>query len=370
MLSHRISAIEPSGIRRVFELAAKLRADEAINMSIGQPDFPAPEVLKKAAAQAIMENNNVYGSTQGLPALREKIAEKLAKKNNIRAEAEDVVVTAGVSGAIVLLFGAIIDSGDEVILPDPYFVLYKEILSFLGARIVYLDTYPDFHIDAEKLKGLISSKTKAIVLNTPGNPSGVVFGQEELEKVVAVAKQAELLIVADEIYEQFDYSGKFFSIGSIYPNTVTLNGFSKSHAVPGWRVGYAHGPSDIIKAMNILQMYTFVCAPPFAQIALAKTWDEIDISQEASRYRQNSRLLYEGLKGKYEIAQSEGAFYAFLKVPSRYRHDQDFCDALFQRNILAVPGSAFSRRNDYVRLSFATDKRIIESGVKILNEMV
>jgi aspartate aminotransferase/aminotransferase len=344
-------------------LAAKNKG-EYVNLSIGQPHFETPKALKEAAKSAIENNFNAYLPTKGILELRKKIAEKLQRENNIKASENNVIVTSGTSGAIFLLLSSIVDPGDEIILPDPYFVLYKEVLVFLGAKIIYLDTYSDFHIDSQKLKKIITPKTKAIILNSPNNPTGAVYGEDELRKVVDVAREHNLLVIADEIYEKFDYAGKFFSIGSVYENTVTLNGFSKSHAIPGWRIGYAHGPKEIIEAMNKLQQYTFVSAPSFSQVALLE--EDADLSSKFESYKRKSEYVYENLKNTYEMNKPEGAFYAFIKNP---KNSNDFVNEVIEKKLLIVPGSAFSKRGDYFRLSFAASNDALKKGVEILKKM-
>ncbi len=224
-LSNRINKIEESGIRKVFDMATSIGSD-AINLSIGQPHFKTPFELKKAGQTAIRNNFNAYMPTKGYLPLREKITIKLDRDNNIQANKEDVLITAGVSGGLFLLFSVVLNKGDEVILPNPYFVLYAEILKYLGVKIVLHNTYPDFRLNAPKLEKLVTDKTKLIIINSPNNPTGVVYDQSELEELAEVAEKHNLLVVSDEIYEVFDYKKKFFSIGSTYKNTVTLNGFS------------------------------------------------------------------------------------------------------------------------------------------------
>jgi aspartate/methionine/tyrosine aminotransferase len=364
MLSKRVNKIQESGIRKIFELAAKNKG-EFINLSIGQPDFEVPAKLKALAQKSIAGNMNSYMPTRGYPPLIDKIRRKLEKENNIKAEDNEIIVTSGVSGGIFLLLSSIIDPGDEVIITDPYFIMYKEVLAFLGARIKYLDTYPSFRIDTKKLSTLVSPKTKALILNSPGNPTGIVYSRQELEQIAAIARRSKFLIISDEIYELFDYEKKFFSIGSIYPKTVTLNGYSKSHAITGWRVGYAHGPQEIIEAMNKLQMYSYVCVPSFAQVALAGFSDH-SRSDVTSAYRLKRDFVYDSLKAHYEIVKPEGAFYAFIKYPE---NRPNFIKEAIKNKILIVPGDSFSRKDNYYRVSFAVDDSILEKGMKILKKL-
>ena len=197
-LSNRINKIEESGIRKVFDMATSIGSD-AINLSIGQPHFKTPFELKKAGQTAIRNNFNAYMPTKGYLPLREKITIKLDRDNNIQANKEDVLITAGVSGGLFLLFSVVLNKGDEVILPNPYFVLYAEILKYLGVKIVLHNTYPDFRLNAPKLEKLVTDKTKLIIINSPNNPTGVVYDQSELEELAEVAEKHNLLVVSDEI---------------------------------------------------------------------------------------------------------------------------------------------------------------------------
>ncbi|PLX27957.1 aspartate aminotransferase [Candidatus Parcubacteria bacterium] len=363
MLSENIKKLEESGIRKVFKMAMSLDKKKSINLSIGQPHFEVSKELKELATEAINDDYNSYFPTEGYLPLRKKICKKLKEKNNIDADEDDVIVTAGVSGAIHLLFSSIINEGDEVILPDPYFVLYEQIMKLLGAKIVYLDTYPDFRINPQKLESLISNKTKLLIINSPNNPTGIVYSESELKEVAQVASKHGLLVMSDEIYEDFDFDKKFFSIGSIYDNTVTLNGFSKNLAITGWRLGYAHGPKEIIEAMNKLQMYTYVCAPSFAQLAVSQL-DEIKTGFD---YRKNRDLVLERLKDKYEFNIPEGAFYAYIKIPEGKK---DFLDQLYKENVLVIPGGVFSQKTGYFRLSFAVNEMELRRGLEVFKKLV
>lgn len=365
MLSQRIKKIEESGIRKVFEMASQ-GGGEYYDFSIGQPHFETPEKLKKALCRATQEDYNRYSPTKGLDDLREKVGEKLKKENEIKAKVDNIMITHGVSGGLFLALASILDSGDEVVLPDPYFVLYKQVLDFLEVKPVFWDTYPDFQLKPETLKKLLNPKTKAIILNTPNNPTGMVYPRKDLELVAGVAREKGIFLISDEIYEKFDFDKKFFSVGSVYDRTITLNGFSKSHLVTGWRVGYAHGPSEVIEAMNKLQQYTFVCAPTPAQKALASTFD-FDLSSYIDKYKENRDYLVSNLSSKYALQAPGGGYYAYLKIP---RGKENFLEKLKENKILAVPGEVFSRKGGYFRLSLAVDKKTLKQGIEILNRLV
>jgi len=364
ILSNRIQKIEESGIRKVFNLAAKNKG-KLINLSIGQPSFKAPTPLKEAMKKAVDNDKNAYTPTLGIIALREKIAKKLEKRNGIKAKLNEVMLTSGVSGGIYLSFASLLNPGDEVILPDPYFVLYKQVMKYLDVKPVMLDTYDNFHINSKKIESLITAKTKMIILDSPNNPTGAVYTKEEIMEVIKVAQANNLWILSDEIYENYDYDKQFFSAGSEYKKTITLNGFSKSHSITGWRVGYVHAPAKLIEAMNKLQQYTFVCAPSYAQYSLLDVF-ELDFSEEYMVYAKNRDYVYNELKNYYELNKPEGAFYAFIKNPEK---KEDFCKELIQNRLLVVPGNVFSEKNSHFRISFAVTQKTLKEGIEILKKM-
>lgn len=363
--SNRIQSIEESGIRKIFEMATKNK-DGIIDLSIGQPNFKTPKKLKKAIKKAIKNDKNAYTLNLGILPLREKIAQKLQEKNQITAKTEEIMLTVGVSGAIYLSLASILNPGDEVIITDPYFVSYKQIINYLGAKPIFLDTYDNFQIDAQKLDNLITQRTKIIILCSPGNPTGKVYNKKEIEEIVRIAEKHNLWLISDEIYEYYDYDNKFFSAGSIYEKTITLNGFSKSHSITGWRIGYIHAPEDLINAMNKLQQYTFVCAPSCAQYALLDVF-ELDFSKYYEQYAKNRDLIYNELKNYYEFHKPEGAFYAFIKNP---QGKENFTEELIKNNLLAVPGKVFSEKNSHFRICFAINEKTLKKGIKILKKLV
>jgi len=361
-LSSRARQVEGSGIRKVFDLSAALQ--DLVNFSIGQPDFPVPEPVREAAKRAIDQGWNRYTPTQGIAPLRGKVAEKLAAVNGLDVGPDDVLITSGSSGGIFLALAAVLDPGDEIIIPDPYFVMYTQLAAFFGARAVLVDTYPDFQLDPERIKAAVGPRTKAILLNSPNNPTGAVYPEATLREVAALAERNGLLIMSDEVYEPFVYDGLYhFSVGSVYPDTITLNAFSKSHSMTGWRIGYAVGPAAILEKMKELQQYTFVCAPSFAQVA-ALTALAMGPSEEVAGYARRRDLMYEGLRSHFEVVRPQGAFYIMPKVD-----DVDatpFADRALARSVLVIPGSVFSSRRTHIRLSFATSEEQIERGLEIL----
>jgi aspartate aminotransferase/aminotransferase len=366
MISNRISTIEESPIRKIFDIAAQNKDKNLINLSIGLPDFDAPDELKKNAINAINNGLNRYTPSQGMPELREKISSKLNKENNIKCNPDNIIVTTGTSGALFLAFNALLDPGDEIIMPDPYFVLYKQLARFIGSKPVFLDSHPDFKLDVDELNNVITKKTKAILLNTPNNPTGVVYSANELKQIAKLAEENNITIISDEVYEKFVYDEEHVSIGKYYNNTFTLNGFSKSHAITGWRLGYLCAPSEYIDPMVKLQQYSFVCAPSFAQKAVADSFN-VDLTPKINEYRKKRDMIYNGLKDKFNVTKPGGAFYIYPEAPNK--DGTKFVDKCIKNKLLVVPGSAFSEKNTHFRISFAAKDKDIEKGIDILNNI-
>lgn len=358
-ISKRAKKFESSGIRKIFDLAANLK--NPVNFSIGQPDFGVSEVVKEKTREAININFSQYTPTQGLKELREKVAQKFKDENSISTNSGDVLITPGTSAGVFLSLSVTINPGDEVIIPDPYFVEYPALVEFLGGKITFLDTYPNFQIDPEKLKGLVTKKTKVIILNSPNNPTGAVYKKEVLQDIAKIAMENSLLIISDEIYEKFIYDGlSHYSIGSIHKNTITLGGLSKSGGMPGWRLGWATGPSDIIDKMKELQQYIFVCAPSLVQYGALAAFENID--QKINDYQNRRDLIYNLLSKKFKIVKPQGSFYIMLEVGD----GEKFANWAVENNVLVIPGKAFSSKNNHVRISYATSIEKIKEGAEIL----
>lgn len=361
MLASRVAAVDASGIRKVFDLAQKMK--DPVNLSIGQPDFDVPAPLKEEAKQWIDNGFNSYTVTQGIAEFRERIRRHYRGQG---IEIDEVFITSGVSGGILLALMVLVGPGDEVLIPDPYFVMYKHLTRLLGGVPKYIDTYPDFKLRPEEIEKAITEKSKLIFLNTPANPTGASSSEDELKAVAEIARKHNLAVVFDEIYHSFNYDGPHASIARYFPDTIILNGFSKSHGMTGWRIGYATGPAHIIREMIKLQQYTFVCAPSFVQKAALKAMD-YDMSEQIEAYRVKRDLIYNGLKDKFEVAKPNGAFYIFPRAPGD--DGEKFVEKAIENNLLIIPGSIFSERNSHFRISFAADNTTIEKGIEILTKL-
>lgn len=364
-LADRTSRIDASGIRKVFALADSLK--DPINFSIGQPDFDVPEIIKAEAIKAIKTGQNRYSITAGDDLLRKKIAQQV--KNDIGWQNPSTLVASGVSGALLLTFMTLVNPGDEVIIPDPYFVMYKHLVNMLGGKCVFVDSYPDFELPVEKISQMITDKTKMIVLNSPCNPTGAVCSEQQVKTLAEIAAEKNILVVTDEIYDKFCYDGLYPSIANYYEKTILLKGFSKAYAMTGWRLAYVathESLNYIVEEMAKIQQYTFVCAPtPFQKAAIAAM--DYDVSELVDIYRTKRNLVYNGLKNKFEITKPGGAFYAFIKAPDG--NATAFVEKAIANNVLIIPGNVFSEKNTHFRISYATSDDKIQQGIKILNTL-
>ncbi len=366
-LADRTKLIDSSGIRKVFDFASKL--ENPINLSIGQPDFDVPEEVKKEAISWIEKGFNRYTVTQGIPELRQKVAEHIKKTRGVEYDPEtEVFITSGVSGGLLLSLMVLMNAGDEVIVPDPYFVMYKHLTTLLGGVPVFLDTYPDFMIYPDKLKKLITPRTKLMFINSPSNPTGVVLDEDVLREVGKVASDNGIFVISDEIYETFVYDDDFVSIAPFVDKSrlILLGGFSKNVAMTGWRVGWAAGPKEVISEMVKIQQYTFVCAPSFAQKAALKAFD-LDYSEIRNKYRKKRDIIFSILSEEFRLVKPRGAFYAFPEV--RKVRASEFVEAVIKNGVLIIPGSVFSEKDTHFRLSFAAPDDILEMGCRKIVEI-
>ncbi|MDB5327906.1 MAG: aspC, partial [Phycisphaerales bacterium] len=341
-----------------------------------------PDAIKAVALDAIKAGHNRYTPTQGIAPLRERLRKDLSKEYG--RDVGDILITRGVSGALMLAIMAVVNPGDEVIFLDPYFVMYKHLLSLVGGVPVIVDSHPDFRFPADKVDAAITPKTKILILNSPSNPTGTVMSADEVRAAVAVAKKHGILILSDEIYEPFLYDkalglgdwapGKegaqapLYSPLSLYENTVVLRGFSKSHAMTGWRVGYVYGQPEVVAQMTKLQQYTFVCAPsPFQDAALAAI--DVDMSQHFATYAKKRDYVYDRLKTKFDVVRPGGAFYIYPKAPAG-QTASTFVEKAIANNVLIIPGNVFSSHDTHFRISYATTDAKLAQGCDVLLSLV
>ncbi len=376
LLSKRAHAIDASGIRKVFDLAAHLK--NPINLSIGQPDFPVPQAIKDAAIAAIAGDKNGYTPTQGCHELIEAIWKRLEYEFQWPRGAEhglSAIATSGTSGGLFLALLCLLDEGDEAIIPDPYFVMYPAMGPLTTGKMVAVDTYPDFRLTAERIERAITPRTKCVLLNSPGNPTGVVLNQQEIRDIVDLCRAKNLLIISDEIYDEFTFSesredGRFPSPASYTRDCLLVRGFGKTYGCTGWRLGYVAGPHDLVQAMARLQQYSYVCAPSMAQHGVAKAFD-VDMQPWVDRFEKRRAMMLEAFEGVAQVTRPGGAFYGFVEVPKRLNLTAtQFVEKAIANNVLIIPGKVFSHRDTHFRLSFAQKEEVLAEGLGILRKLM
>ena len=361
-IADRTRAFDSSGIRKVFDLAAKMK--DPINLSIGQPDFDVPEEIKTACIDAIKSGKNSYALTQGMPVLREKLQQRIDAEYGHGNR--KVFVSSGTSGGLALAMMSLVNPGDEVIVFDPYFVMYTSLTQLAGGKPVIIDTYPDFRIDLAKVAAAITPRTKMILLNSPANPTGVIASEAEIRGLAKLATEKNIVLLSDEIYRSFCCDEPFVSPAKFNDQTLVIDGFSKSHGMTGWRLGFVHGPAEVIDTMVKLQQYTFVCAPQPVQWAGAVAMD-VDMSHYVSEYKRKRDLIVNGLSDVYEITKPGGAFYVFPKAP--WGTGGEFVAEAIKHNLLIIPGNIFSSRDTHFRISYAASEQTIQRGIEVLRKL-
>ena len=357
--------IDASGIRKVFDLAAQIA--DPINLSIGLPDFDVPDQVKQAAIAAIAGGFNRYTMTQGIPELRAAVHACLLREGRLRADADtDISISSGTSGGLMLVMLALVNPGDEVVFADPYFVMYKHIANLIGAKPVFVDTYPDFALTAARLEPRLTNKTKLVIVNSPNNPTGAVGGATALKEIAELCNRRGIWILSDEIYRSFCYGGACSSIYPLAERGLLLDGFSKSHAMTGWRIGFVAGPREVVHEINKLQQYTFVCAPSMAQKA-ALVALETDMTAARDAYRRKRDMVFDGLKDLFDLVKPGGAFYAFPRAPGG--SGTAFVTKAIENKLLIIPGNVFSEHDTHFRISYAAPDETIERGIEVLHRL-
>ena len=361
-VAERTLAFDSSGIRKVFDLAAQMT--NPIDLSIGQPDFDVPESVRTACISAIESQKNGYALTQGMPVLRDKLQARIDQQYG--HSDRKVFVSSGTSGGLVLSMLSLVNPGDDVILFDPFFIMYEPLVNLVGGVPVVINTYPHFRVDADRVKDAITPRTKMIIINSPANPTGVTIHEDETRALAEITAENDIVLLSDEIYSLFNYDEAVPSPAQFNDRTIVIDGFSKSHAMTGWRVGYVHGPAEIIDTMIKLQQYSFVCAPQPAQWAAAAAMDE-DVGNYISAYRAKRNMLVEGLSDLFEIEHPGGAFYAFPKAP--WGTGTEFVTRAIENNLLIIPGKIFSHQDTHFRISYAADDTTIQQGIEVLRQL-
>jgi aspartate aminotransferase len=361
----RTRTIELSEIRKMFEVANP----DAINLGIGEPDFNVPENVKNEMIISINENDTHYSSNKGYIELREEIIKKFKKDNGIKTNPENIIVTAGASEALYMCAQAFIEKGDDVLLPNPSFLSYEACVNMAEGNIIPVECKMEneFKLEADDVEERISENTKAIILNSPSNPTGAVMEKEDIKAIADLSMDKNFLIISDEIYEKIIYDKKHYSPAKWSDNVVTLNGFSKTYAMTGLRIGYLTANEDICEELLKVHQYNIACANSTAQRgaleALRGPQDEVEKMVNEFKRRRDLIVMRLNEMG-YETVNAEGAFYVFPKI-----EDENFVKKAAEAGVITVPGAAFgSNGKGHVRMSYANSYENIGKAMDILEE--
>lgn len=361
LLSDKVKIIQPSGIRKFFDIVTEMK--DAISLGVGEPDFVTPWHIREAGIFSLERGSTHYTSNSGIVELRQEIAGYLKRKFQLEYDySSQILVTVGGSEAIDICIRSLVNPGEEVLIPEPSFVCYKPCTVLAGGTAVPLVTRAEdeFRLTAEALKAAITPKTKLLVLPYPNNPTGAIMRREDLEAVAEVLRGTEIMVLSDEIYAELTYGGEHVSIASLpgmAERTVVVNGFSKSYAMTGWRMGYAAGPKELISSMTKIHQYAIMCAPTTSQHAAVealKNGDEEIVSMR-EQYNYRRRVVIERLrKMGLDCFTPEGAFYVFPSIQRTGLSSEQFCEKLLQeQKVAVVPGNAFGSSGEgFVRISY------------------
>jgi len=371
-VAKRIAHIPPSGIRRFFDIAATMK--DVISLGIGEPDFVTPEPVLEAGIASLRRGETHYTSNSGILELRQALCDHLLRRYALRYNpADEIIITVGVSEALYLALVAVLDAGDEVIVPQPCFVAYGPEVTLAGGEPVYLATRVEdsFQVTAEDIERAITPRTKAVLIGYPNNPTGAVMSRAALEQVAELAERRNLFVISDEIYDRLVYGVEhvcFASLPRMRERTITLGGFSKAYAMTGWRIGYAAAPAELLAAMRKVHQYTIMSAPTTAQVAAvtALAEGEAFVEKMVSEYDRRRRLIVGGLNRLgLTCFEPRGAFYAFPSVARSGMDDTQFAERLLEEERVAVvPGAAFGAAGTgFVRCSYATAYEQIEEAL-------
>jgi aminotransferase len=379
LISKRVNRLSPSGIRKFFDLLASMEG--VISLGVGEPDYATPWHISEAAIQSLEKGYTMYTSNSGMPELRQEISRYLEETYGVEYDAlTELLVAVGVSEALDLTMRAILNPGDEVIMPDPHYVAYDSCVILAGGEPVMVPTSQEnnFEVDAADIEAQITSKTKAILIGYPANPTGAVMSQDKLLAIAEVARRHRLLVISDEIYARLVYGVEhtcFASLPDVKENTILLGGFSKAYAMTGWRIGYAAAPRDIISAMTKIHQYTIMSAPTMAQVAAIEALKsgEPSVLEMVEDYNRRRLVIVRGLNDiGLACFEPRGAFYAFPSIASTGMTSEEFSEKLLrEEKVAVVPGLAFGQCGEgYVRCCYATSLADIEEALTRMRRFV
>ncbi|MEK9163213.1 MAG: aminotransferase class I/II-fold pyridoxal phosphate-dependent enzyme [Chloroflexota bacterium] len=377
-VSNRVNTVPPSGIRKFFDIAATMK--DVISLGIGEPDFVTPEPILKAGIASLQRGETQYTSNSGILELRQSLSKHLQKLYGVSYDAEELLITVGVSEALYLALTAILNPGDEVIVPEPCFVAYTPEVIFAGGKPITVPTTvaDQFQVAAAAIEAAITSRTKAILIGYPNNPTGAVMSRDRLIEIGKIAEKHDLIVISDEIYDRLVYGFDhvcFASLPNMRARTITLGGFSKDYAMTGWRIGYAGGPAEIIGAMRKIHQYTIMSAPTTAQRAAMEALVSGDdhVKKMVNEYDRRRKLIVSGFNQLgLDCFEPKGAFYTFPSIARSGMNENEFCEKLLQEEQVAViPGSAFGESGKgFVRACYATSYEKIEQALSRIEKFM
>ncbi|NPV56098.1 MAG: aminotransferase class I/II-fold pyridoxal phosphate-dependent enzyme [Anaerolineae bacterium] len=379
LLSRRVTGLKPSGIRKFFDIAATMK--DVISLGIGEPDFTTPPPILEAGVRSLQNGETHYTSNAGILAVREALARHLLALYGVQYDpVKEIILTVGCSEALYLAATALLDPGDEVIIPTPCFVSYQAGVILAGGVAVEVPSKMenDFALEPEAIAAAITPRTKAILIGYPNNPTGAVAPREALQAVLQLAEQHNLIVITDEIYDRLVYDWQhvcFPALPGAQARTILLGGFSKDYAMTGWRIGYAAGPAEIIQGLVRVHQYTIMSAPTTAQAGALEALQsgEPYVQQMVAEYDRRRKLIVNGLNQiGLPTFEPRGAFYAFPKVSVTGLDDETFCQRLLQEeNVAVVPGSSFGLGGEgFVRCSYATGYDMLEEALERMERFV
>lgn len=378
-LSEKVKEIKPSGIRKFFDIVTEMK--DAVSLGVGEPDFVTPWHIRETGILSLEKGSTHYTSNWGLVELRKSISNYMSRRFNLDYDyTSQILVTVGGSEGIDQCIRALVNPGDEVLIPEPSFVCYTPMTMLAGGVPVPIRTYAKdkFKLTPEALKAAITPKTKLLILPYPNNPTGGIMTKEDLEKIAAVLRDTNVFILSDEIYGELTYSGDHTSIASLpgmYERTVIVNGFSKSYAMTGWRLGFTTGPKEVIGAMTKIHQYAIMSAPTTSQYAAIEALDngDEDIKRMKDEYNARRRLVVDSFnKMGLTCFEPEGAFYVFPSIEKTGLSSEDFCEKLlFEKKVAVVPGNAFGDSGEgFFRASYCYSLENLQKALTLIDEFV
>lgn len=379
ILSERVRSLEPSGIRKFFDILEEM--EDVISLGVGEPDFPTPWHIRDAGIYSLEKGFTKYTSNAGMLKLREEISRYLLRRFNLKYDPKgQLLVTVGGSEAIDLTLRALVEPGDEVIIPSPSFVCYAPLTTMAGGVPVYVETKAEnqFKLTAEELSSVITPKTKVLILPYPCNPTGGIMEKADLVELARVLEGTNIVVVSDEIYAELTYGQRHFSpanLDELYPRTVVINGFSKSFAMTGWRLGYAMGPAPLIAQLTKLHQFAIMCAPTTSQYAAIEAMrsGDRDIEHMRNEYDIRRRYLVDGVRSSgLDCYEPRGAFYIFPCIKSTGLCSDEFCERfLIEEKVAAISGTAFGPGGEgFIRLCYAASMDDLTEAISRLKRFV